>query len=139
MSTPYHRNLELIAIDWIGAVRRRDADALERLLDPAVEQRWVDGEVYCANREQLLAWMGSRPIRAEYRIDAVEVVAGDPEHVVMSARGPDLERVGDEYVGGQVCELFTIRGGRIVAIRQYLGREEALRAAGIDPADAAWR
>src|SRR5437762_8946160 len=105
MSVPYHRNLEMIVIDWIGAMRRRALDAVAELLDPAVEQRWVDGEVYCANREQMLDWIGGRPDRAEYRIDAVEVVAGDAQHVVMSVRGPDLERVGGEYVGGQVCEM----------------------------------
>jgi hypothetical protein len=32
--------------------------------------------------------------------------------------------------------VFTIRDGRIVAIRQYLGRAEALEAAGVDEPSA---
>ena len=141
MSTPYHSNLELILVDWIGAQRDRDLDQLARLLDEQVEQRWIDGEVYCANRQQLLAWarerLENRP--TEYEIDAVEVV-GAGDRVVMSVRGPHLERVGDENVGGQLSEVFTIRDGRIVAIRQYLRRAEALRTAGIDNLETAdWR
>jgi ketosteroid isomerase-like protein len=138
MSPSYHANIELIAVDWLAAMRDHDLDRLRALLHPDVEQRWIDGEVYCANREQLLEWWSTRPARSEYRIDAVEVI-GAGDRVVMAVRGPDLEWVGDENVGGQVCEVFTIRDGLVVAIRQYLGRSEALAAAGIDPSSAAWR
>ena len=138
MSTPYHANLELIAIDYLAAMRDRNLNRLAGLLDPDVEQRWIDGEVYCSNREELLAWWSRRPRRAEHRIDAVEVI-GAGDRVVMAVRGPDLDRVGDEHVGGQVCEVFTIHAGRIVAIQQYLTRAEALEAAGLAPSVADWR
>jgi ketosteroid isomerase-like protein len=130
MSPSYHANLELVLVDWLNALRNRDLEAITVLLDPGVEQRWIDGRLYCANREQLVAWIGGRISRSEFRVDAVEVVVGDEDHVAMGVRGPDLEEVGGEYVGGQLYEVFTIRDGRIVAIRHYLRRDEALAAAG---------
>jgi ketosteroid isomerase-like protein len=140
MSTGYQANLELVLVDWIGALRADDLDRIAELLDPDVEQRWIDGEVYCANREQMVAWIGRRQRRGrEFKVDAVEVVGHD-DRVVMSVRGPHLEWVEDEHIGGQISEVFTIRDGRIVAIRDYLSRTEALRAAGIERVEeAAWR
>jgi hypothetical protein len=40
--------------------------------------------------------------------------------------------VGGEYVGGHLYEVFTIREGRIAAIRDFRSRGEALAAAGVD-------
>src|SRR6266571_5049182 len=138
MSTPYHANLELILVDWIGAHRDRDLDRIAALLDEEVEQRWVDGKVYCANRDELLAWKRAQPSLAEYALDAVEVLRGDDEHVVFGVHGPHLEEVGGEYVGGHLYEVFTVGGGRITAIRAYRERSEALAAAGIDAAGASY-
>jgi hypothetical protein len=130
MSPSYHTNLELILVDWLGAHRDSDFERLAPLLHPDVEQRWVDGKVYCANRDELLAWKAAQPTPAEYLLDAVEAVRGDDEHVVLGIHGAHVEEVGGERVGGHLYEVFTIRGGRIVAIRAYPGRDEALAAAG---------
>jgi ketosteroid isomerase-like protein len=139
MSALYHSNLELILVDWIGAHRDRDIDRLAALLHADVEQRWIDGKVYCANRAELLDWIEGQMRRrpTEYAIEAVEVVRGDDEHVVMGVHGGHLEEVGGEYVGGHLYEVFTIREGRIAAIRDFRSRGEALAAAGVDA--ASWR
>jgi ketosteroid isomerase-like protein len=139
MSASYHANLELILIDWLGAHRDHGLERLAELLDPDVEQRWVDGKVYCANRDQLLAWKAALPRHAEYLLDGVEALRGDDEHVVLGVHGAHVEAVGGVHVGGHLYEVFTIRDGRIVAIRAYLRRDEALAAAGAPPGSAAWR
>lgn len=133
VSVPYHANLELILVDWIGAHRDRDLGRLAELLDEGVEQQWIDGKVYCSNRDELLAWKAAQPPLTEYALDAVEVLRGDDEHVVLGVHGPHLEEVGGEYVGGHLYEVFTIRGGRITAIRAHRDRSEALSAVGVDP------
>jgi hypothetical protein len=130
MSPSYHANLELILIDWLAAHRDADLYRIAELLDPEVEQRWIDGNVYCANRDQLLAWKAKRSRRAEYAIDAVEALRGDDEHVVLGVHGAHVETVGGESVGGDLYEVFTIHDGRIAAIRAYRERDEALAAAG---------
>jgi ketosteroid isomerase-like protein len=130
MSAPYHANLELILVDWIGAHRDRDLDRISSLLDEAVEQRWIDGKVYSANRDELLAWKAAQPPLTEYVLDAVEVLRGDDEHVVLGVHGPHLEEVGGEHVGGHLYEVFAIRDGRIATIRTYRDRAKALAAAG---------
>jgi len=139
MSPSYHASLELILVDWLGAHRDNDLERLTRLLDPDVEQRWVDGKVYCANRDELLAWKAAQPTHAEYFLDAVEALRGDDEHVVLGVHGAHVEEVDGEHVGGHLYEVFTIRDGRIVAIRAYLGRDEALAAAGAQPGATARR
>jgi ketosteroid isomerase-like protein len=58
---------------------------------------------------------------------------------VLGVHGAHVEEVGGEHVGGHLYEVFTIRDGRIVAIRAYLGRDEALAAAGARPSSIAWR
>ena len=139
MSTSYHANLELILVDWIGALRDRDLARVAELLEPEFEHRWIDGAVTCANREQMVAWTAGRTSRAKFRVDGVEVVAGDADHVVMGVHGPDFAEVGGEHVGGRVYEVFTIRDGRIAAVRAYLKREAALDAAGVERASPARR
>jgi ketosteroid isomerase-like protein len=139
MSPSYHANLELILVDWLGAHRDDDLERLAALLDPDVEQRWVDGNVYCANRDELLAWKAAQPTHADYLLDAVEALRGDDEHVVLGIHGAHVEEVGGEHVGGHLYEVFTIRDGHIVAIRAYLRRDEALAAAGARPGSAARR
>jgi len=137
MSTPYS-NLERITLEWLPAMRDRDLDRLADLLDPDVEQRWIDGEVKCANRDQLLGWWSRSDTPRERQADAIELrAAGD--HVVMAVRGPGLGPGPDEAGRGEVSQLFTFRDGRVVAIRQYLTRAEALGAAGISEENAAWR
>ena len=141
MPAPYHANLELILVDWIGAHRDGDLERLAELLHEDVEQRWIDGKVYCANRAALLAWIEHRLTERpnQYLIDAVEAIRGDDEHVVLSVHGGHLDEVGGEPVGGHIYEVFTVRGGRIAAIRDFVERADALAAAGLDPRAASSR
>jgi hypothetical protein len=61
--------------------------------------------------------------------------AGD--RLMMGVRGPAIDRIEDEELGGQIFNVFTLRNGRIVRIDDHRLRAEALRSAGVD--DSGWR
>jgi len=61
-------------------------------------------------------------------IDALEFTRGG-EQVVLGARGPNIGPAEEPL--GQIFNVFTLRGGRIVRIDDYRGRREALTAAGV--------
>ncbi len=48
-------------------------------------------------------------------VDALEFTRGG-EQVVLGARGRSISAVGDEPLGGQIFNVFTLRAGRIVRI-----------------------
>jgi len=56
----------------------------------------------------------------------------------MGVRGPSLDEVGGEPLGGPIFNVFTLSNGRIVRIEDYRLREEALEAAEVDE-DPQWR
>jgi hypothetical protein len=58
--------------------------------------------------------------------------------IVMGVRGPSLDEVGGEPLGGQIFNVFTLSNGRIVRIEDYRLREEALEAAEVNE-DPQWR
>ncbi len=49
----------------------------------------------------------------------------------MRSRGPSIEEVGGELLEGQIFNVFTLREDRIVCIKGYRRRNEALRAGGV--------
>jgi hypothetical protein len=61
--------------------------------------------------------------------------AGD--RVVMGVRGPGLDRIDGETLGGQIFNVFTVNNGRITRIEDHRLRAEALRSAGVN--DPGWR
>jgi hypothetical protein len=75
--------------------------------------------------------------RPSATIDALEFTRSG-EQVVLGARGQSISAVEDEPLDGQIFNVFTLRGGRIVRIDDYRGRREALTAAGVVE-DADWR
>ena len=66
---------------------------------------------------------------APLTVDALEVIsAGD--HVVVGLRGPGFNGVpGDVATVGQIYNMFTFRGGKVIRWRDYRTREQALAAA----------
>jgi ketosteroid isomerase-like protein len=70
-------------------------------------------------------------------VDALEFTrSGD--QVVFGARGATITEVGDKPLEGQIFNVFTLRGGRIVRIVDYRHRGEALAAGGVAE-DTGWR
>jgi len=60
-------------------------------------------------------------LEARREVDALEFTrGGDP--VVMGARSPNQDRGGRRAARGQIFNVFTLRGGRIVRIDDYRRR-----------------
>jgi ketosteroid isomerase-like protein len=129
-------NLETVMIDFFGAVRRGDFDAAAALLDPDVSWQGLREEWVCHGREEVIDTF-RLGLEERREIDALEFTrSGD--RVVMGAGGPSITEVGDEALEGQILNVFTLRGGRIVRIDDFRGRSEALAAAGVSE-DVGWR
>jgi len=136
MPSTSQENLEMVMIDFFGALRRGDFDAAAGLLDPDVTWQGLREDWVCHGCEEVIEtfrW----GLEERREIDALEFTRRD-EQVVMGARGLSITEVGGEPLEGQIFNVFTLRDGRIVRIDDYRRRAEALSAAGI-PADAGWR
>jgi hypothetical protein len=110
-----------------GALQLLDSDVVWQ----GLREDWV-----CHGRQEVLdtfRW----GIEQRREVDALEFVRGG-EQVVFGARGPSMTEVGDEPLGGQIYNVFTLRQGRIVRIDDYRSRTEALRAADVAE-DFGWR
>jgi ketosteroid isomerase-like protein len=136
MASVAQQNLETVMIDFFGALRRGDFDAAAGRLQPDVTWQGLRKEWVCHGREPVLdtfRW----GLRERREIDALEFTRAG-ERVVVGARGPSINEVGDEALEGQIFNVFTLRDGRIARIDDYRLRDEALAAAGVaDGAD--WR
>src|SRR6266567_8788022 len=120
-------NLETVMIDFFGALRRGDFEAAAGLLDPDISWQGLREEWVCQGRAEVIGtfrW----GLEQRREIDALEFTRGG-EQVVLGARGPSIGAVEDEPLEGQIFNVFTLRGGRIVRIDNYRGRREALTAA----------
>jgi ketosteroid isomerase-like protein len=103
-----------------------DPDLGWTYLDPSLEQPTPQ---VCHGRqelEQVLRGWAEHGLRAE-----LEEVAGSGELVMVGVRRPgvdaDFGRRGDD----RAYSVFTVRDGRIVALRDCHDRQEALQLAGI--------
>lgn len=113
---------------WFDALRRRDTEAMSVALDPNIVWQGVRPDLVCHGPEEVVAAFVTAS-DANKEIDSLELVAGDAQ-VVVGARSPDL--VIDEVdTEGEIYNVFTIEGGKITRIEDYLEREAALAAAGI--------
>lgn len=109
----------------LEAWRRGDVDALAPLLDPEVELTWWEpGEWDCHGREAVLALLRER--RSE-GAGAAQVELIDAGEAIVSTRA---ETVPDGPAAGlRPATLITFREGKVIAMRQFRDREEALAAA----------
>ena len=122
-------NLELI-LDWISALRRGDLDAIAGLLDPQVIWHGVPGDLMCVGRAEVIdALRDQVPVRFE--VDALELISA-PGRVVMGTRSKQLPEPPGVDLKGQIYNVFERRDGRFTAIRDFAGRDEALRSAGAE-------
>ena len=135
MPSTSQENLEMVMIDFFGALRRGDFDAAAGLLDPDVTWQGLREDWVCHGREEVIeTFRWGLDERRE--IDALEFTRSG-EQVVMGARGPSITEVGGEPLEGQIFNVFTLRDGWIVRIEDSRRRTEAFSAAGI-PAEAGW-
>ena len=122
-------NLEMVMIDFLGALRRGDIEAAAALLDPKVTWQGLREEWVCDGVEEV---MDTFRLGFEQRrqIAALEFTRAD-EQVVLAARGPAIDAVENDPLEGQIFNVFTLQNGRVVRIEDYGGRMEALAAAGV--------
>jgi ketosteroid isomerase-like protein len=114
-----------------------DLAAMLEFVDPDLEWTYLDPTLahstarVCHGRqelEQVLRGWAEHGLRAE-----LEEVTGNGELVMVGVRTPGADahhgRRGDDRAYG----VFTVREGRIVALRDCRDRQEALRLTGIEP------
>jgi ketosteroid isomerase-like protein len=136
MSSTGQRNLEMVIFDFFGALRSGRYEIAAEMLEPDVRWQGLHEDWVCLGRDEVLETFRTG-IEERRDVDALEFIrAGD--QVVFGARGPGITEVGGEPLEGQIFNVYTLRGGRIVEIHDYRLRSEALAAAGAaDGAD--WR
>jgi len=129
-------NLEIVLLDYLGAIRNGDHEALRAVLDPEVTWQGLYEEWVCQGPEQVIEML-QEELERRRDVAALEFIrAGD--RVVMGVRGPAMDEVGGEPLGGQIFNVFTLRNGRIVRIEDHRLQAEALGSAGVD-GDPGWR
>jgi ketosteroid isomerase-like protein len=114
--------------DLAGMLEFVDPDLEWTYLDPTLEHPIPQ---VCHGRqelEQVLRDWANHGLQAE-----LEEVAGRGERVMVGVRTPGVDahfgRGGDD----RAYSVFTVRDGRIVALRDCRDRQEALQVAGIQP------
>jgi ketosteroid isomerase-like protein len=131
-----NENTELIRRAY-QAYAGGDLDAMLELVDPDLEWTYLDPALehptpqVCHGRrelEQVLRDWAEHGLRAE-----LEEVTSNGELVMVGVRTLGIDahfsRGGDDWA----YSVFTVRGGRIVALRECRDRLEALQLAGLQP------
>jgi ketosteroid isomerase-like protein len=109
----------------LEAWQKGDVDALEPLLAPEVELTWWEsGEWDCYGREAVLALLRERA--GEGPAGEVELIDAGEEAIVATrtATVPD-----GPAAGMRPATLITFRAGKVIAMRQFRDRKEAMAAA----------
>ena len=109
--------------------------AMLELVDPDLEWTYLDPNLehptpqVCQGRhelEQLLGGWAEHGLRVE-----LEEVAGSGELVMVGVRTPGVDAHFSRRGDDRAYSVFTVRDGRIVALRDCRDRQEALQLAGI--------
>jgi limonene-1,2-epoxide hydrolase len=128
------KNIEAL-LGWLEALRQRDSVALAAGLHPEVVWQGVREDLACRGRQEVIdTFLAARD--EGFEIDVLELIGGR-DRVVLGVQRPDLREIAGVELYGQIHNVFDWREGRIVEIRDYRTRGEALRAAGIE--EPAWR
>ncbi len=112
--------------DLATMLQHVDQDVEWTYLDPGIED--PEPQV-CHGRHELehaLRRQAERGLRAE-----LDEVVGNGDRVMVIARTPGIDAYRVSKEGDRNYTVFTVRGGRIVALRDCRDRDEALAIAGI--------
>jgi ketosteroid isomerase-like protein len=127
-------NAELIRRAY-QAYASGDLEAMLELVDPDLEWTYLDPALehptpqVCHGRhelEQALQHWAEHGRRAE-----LQEVTSAGELVMVGIRTPGIDAVHDRRGDDRAYSVFTVREGRIVALRDCRDRQEALQVAGI--------
>ena len=129
-------NLETVLIDFLGALRRADQEAMRAVLDPDVTWQGLREGWVCHGPDEVIDTL-QQGLEQRRDVSALEFIrAGD--RVVMGVRGPALDHIDGEPLGGQIFNVFTLSNGRIIRIEDHRLQAEALQSAGVE-GDPGWR
>ena len=129
-----NENTELIRRAY-QAYANGDLGAMLELVDPALEWTYLDPALehpilqVCHGRqelEQVLRDWAEHGLRAE-----LEQVTSNGELVMVGVRTPGVDAHHGRRGDDRAYSVFTVREGRIVALRDCRDRHEALQLAGI--------
>jgi ketosteroid isomerase-like protein len=128
------------SVEVVRRVMRRFADedveaALEDI-DPQATLDWSnsdapDSGVYTGHAAWR-AFMHSRDEALSGRsLDSTELISPAPDTVVLVARIREQGRVSGVDVAASGAAVWTLREGKVVRVKLYQSRQEALRAVGL--------
>ena len=121
-------NVETV-IAWLDAMRRKDLDAAVASFAPDVVWEGLVPGVECANRDDVREML-SESIQDDIDVEQLEVLGGSGR-AVLGVRSADLDELAGVKLDGQLFNVFTIRRGRIVHVRDFALRAQAQEAAGL--------
>jgi len=130
-----NQNLELIRTAYAAYARGDLATVLE-LVDPDLEWTYLDPSVehpdpqVCHGRhefETALERQAEHGLKAE-----IEEVSGKGDRVMVIVRIPGIDAFRVRKADDRNYTVLTVRGGRIMALRDCRDGQEALEVAGID-------
>ena len=131
-----NENAELIRRAY-QAYASGDLDGMLALVDPDLEWTYLDPALehptpqVCHGRqelEQVLQHWADHGLRAE-----LEEVTTAGELVMVGVRTPGVDAHQGRRGDNRAYSVFTVREGRIVALRDCRDRREALQVAGVRP------
>jgi ketosteroid isomerase-like protein len=112
--------------DWRGAFET---------WDPQIEWHFEREAVISGlrrGRDEVRAALASFMTEWEdFAIEIEDLIAADDERVVMLVHLTGRGRGSGVPLDFQEANVFTIRGGRIVTVKEYFDREQALEAVGL--------
>lgn len=124
-----------VLLDLLAAFRRGDHTAARGMLAADVAWQGLREGWACHGPDEVLSTLqgGFAYVRG---LEALEFVPAG-EHIVLGVQSSRLEAIDDVVLGGKIFNVFTVQDGKIVRIRDYQHRADALDAAGaVDPG---WR
>jgi ketosteroid isomerase-like protein len=103
--------------------------------DPQIEWHFEREAVISGlhrGRDQVRAALSSFMTEWEdFAVEIEDLIPADDERVVMVVHVTGRGRGSGVPLDFREANIFTVRGGRIVSVREYFDREEALEAAGL--------
>lgn len=130
-----NKNVELIRRAY-DAYSRGDLATMLEFVDPDLEWTYLDPSLedpdpqVCRGRHEFET---SLERQAEHGLKAeLEEVAGKGDAVMVAVRTPGIDAFRLRKASDRNYAVFTVREGRIVALRDCRDRQEALALAGVE-------
>ena len=127
------RDLEAVRA-FIDGFNDQDFDLFLSVLDPEVELHTLKLGLITGH-EEARRWATKRPGGLQQHLVIEDLLPSGDQVLALLRQQWRWEDGGELAEENQAAALFTLREGRIVRWRPFADRAEALRAAGIEPAE----